>query len=159
MKRLPLLLVALIFSTAYVSKNSQHETFSRLLLLEGTWQTLSKNGKVIGEQWKKINDSLLQGTGFFVNEQDTIISENTTLRQTANAIIYSSTVSDQNYKNPVLFTLTTVSENEFTFENAGHDFPKRIVYKFITPDSIHAYIDAGKSDATKRKNFFYKKVK
>lgn len=159
MKRLYLLLSAVVVSTAFVAKTKQQELFSSLLVLEGTWQTNSKNGKVIGEQWIKINDSLLQGKGFFVNGKDTVITEKVTLKHAAGTIIYISTVSGQNEKKPVSFILTTDRKDEFIFENDGHDFPKRIVYKFISPDSIHAFIDAGKSNSNKRQDYYYKKVK
>ena len=45
----------------------------------------------------------------------------------------------------------------FVFENPEHDFPKRIVYKLITTDSLHAYIDDGKEDSKKKQNFYYKR--
>ena len=69
---------------------------------------------------------------------------------------YTSTVEDQNKQQPIAFKMTKAEGNMFVFENPQHDFPKRIVYKLITTDSLHAFIDDG-TEAGKKQNFYYKR--
>jgi len=52
--------------------------------------------------------------------------------------------------------MTSSESNQFIFENPAHDFPKRIVYRLISADSLHAFIDDGVA-GTKRQHFYYKK--
>ena len=92
-----------------------------------------------------------------IKGSDTIINERVALTNTAAGIFYTSTVEDQNNKQPVAFKMTSSENNMFVFENPEHDFPKRIVYKLITTDSLHAYIDDGKEDSKKKQNFYYKR--
>jgi hypothetical protein len=80
------------------------------------------------------------------------------LRNTKEGIFYTSTVEDQNNKQPTSFKLTSGNNNVFVFENPQHDFPKRIVYKLISADSLHAYIDDGNNSTKKRQDFYYKKA-
>lgn len=48
----------------------------------------------------------------------------------------------------------TKAENYlFVFENPEHDYPKRIVYKVIGSDSLHAFIDDGKGRSEKETGF------
>jgi hypothetical protein len=55
--------------------------------------------------------------------------------------------------------MTTAANNLFVFENAQHDFPKRIVYQLVNADSLHAFIDDGIDGSEKRQNFYNKRVK
>jgi 2-iminobutanoate/2-iminopropanoate deaminase len=126
-------------------------------LIEGTWMMPNKNG-AIGETWKKISENYYQNKGFIIKGKDTIRTEQVALRKTADGIFYTSTVEDQNNKQPVSFKLSSACNNIFIFENREHDFPKRIVYEFTDSTTLHAYIDDG-IKGKKRQDFYYKKVK
>ena len=125
-------------------------------LIEGTWKMVTKNGSVIGETWKKINDNYYQSTGFMIKEKDTVVTERVALKRTSNAVFYTSTAEDQNNGQPVSFRLTSSNNNNFVFENREHDFPKRIVYEFTGDKTLHAYIDEG-PEGKKRRHFYYNK--
>ena len=125
-------------------------------LIEGTWKMVTKNGSIIGETWKKINDNYYQSTGFMIKEKDTVITERVALTRTSNAVFYTSTAEDQNNGQPVSFRLTSSNNNNFVFENREHDFPKRIVYEFTGDKTLHAYIDEG-PEGKKRRHFYYNK--
>lgn len=137
----------------YISNDSK--TFKKLYALEGTWKMVTKRGALC-EEWKKVNDHYLQSRGYMVIEKDTMINERVALTNTEDGIFYTSTVEDQNNKKPIAFKLTRAEDNMFVFENPQHDFPKRIVYKLATADSLHAYIDDG-TETGKKQNFYYKK--
>lgn len=136
-------------------QTDKDKVFKKLYALEGTWKMNGKRGAVY-EEWVIINDDYLQNKGYIIRIDDTIVTERVSLTNSKEGIFYTSTVEDQNNKKPVSFKLTSYEGNQFVFENPGHDFPKRIVYRFITTDSLHAFIDDGVSN-TKRQNFYFKK--
>jgi len=116
---------------------------------------LTKRGAIC-EEWKKVDKNYLQNRGYMIRGADTIVSERVALTKTKDGIFYTSTVEDQNNKQPIAFTMTKSESNVFVFENPEHDFPKRIVYRFITNDSLYAFIDDG-TEAGKKQNFYYKR--
>ena len=140
--------------SAFIISDS-NKTFKKLYTLEGTWKMNTKRGAVC-EEWKRMNKNYLQSKGYMVKGKDTIISERIALTNSKEGIFYTSTVEEQNNKQPIAFKMTGSENNIFVFENPRHDFPKRIVYKLITADSLHAYIDDG-TETGKRQNFYYKR--
>ena len=132
------------------------KVFKKLYVLEGTWKMMTKRGAIC-EEWKKVDNNYLQSKGYMIKGSDTTINERVALTNTKEGVFYTSTVEDQNNKQPVAFKMTSSENNMFVFENPEHDFPKRIVYKLITTDSLHAYIDDGKEDSKKKQNFYYKR--
>lgn len=154
MKNIYLLIVSVLFLAAFnnpVHKNS----FKDLFALEGMWLMQTKKG-FVGEEWKKLNKDQINGRGIFIRGSDTTTSENIKLVKQADGIFYIPVVEDQNNKQPVIFKMTGNSNKMFVFENPGHDFPKRVVYKFISADSLHAFVDDG-TETGKRLDFYYKR--
>lgn len=147
--------ITLIVLTAFCFSNNNKE-FKKLYALEGVWKMTTKRG-VICEEWKKINDNYLQNKGYMIKGNDTIVNERVALTNDKNGIFYTSTVENQNNKQPVGFKMTSSLNNSFVFENTGHDFPKRIVYELVSADSLHAYIDDGITESKKRQHFYYKR--
>ncbi|MBU9936347.1 MAG: hypothetical protein KTQ13_06810, partial [Ferruginibacter sp.] len=96
------------------------------------------------------------GKGYMIRGTDTIINERVALTNTQEGILYTSAVEDQNNNQPVAFKMTRAENDVFVFENPAHDFPKRIVYRLVTGDSIHAFVDDG-TETGKRQNFYYKR--
>jgi hypothetical protein len=133
-----------------------NKAFKKLYKLEGTWKMNTKRGSVC-EEWKKMNKNYLQSKGYMIRGTDTVVNERVALTNTREGILYTSTVEDQNNKQPVPFKMTSAENNFFVFENRQHDFPKRIVYHFITADSLHAFVDDGNDESKKRQNFYYKR--
>jgi hypothetical protein len=129
--------------------------FKKLYSLEGTWKMGTRRGAIC-EEWKKMDESYLQNRGYFIKGADTVVTEKVALTRNDKGIYYTSTVEDQNNKQPIAFRLTRNENNMFVFENPQHDFPKRIVYNIVTADSLHAYIDDG-TETGKRQNFYFKK--
>jgi Domain of unknown function (DUF6265) len=154
MKKTLIAAIIILCCSAFLLTDSK--TFKKLYALEGTWKMLTKRGAVC-EEWKKINEHHLQNRGYRVIGKDTLVSERVALTNTEAGIFYTSTVENQNNKQPIAFKMTSAEGNTFIFENPAHDYPKRIVYKLITADSLHAYIDDGTEEPKKRQNFYYKK--
>lgn len=154
MTKIFIAIVASLSLSAF-SFSGDNKAFKKLYALEGTWKMYTKKGAVC-EEWKRINKNYLQNKGYMIRGKDSIISERIALTNTKEGIFYTSTVEDQNNKQPVAFKMTASKHNIFVFENPQHDFPKRIVYKLISSDSLHAYIDDG-TETGKKQNFYYKR--
>jgi hypothetical protein len=146
---------AVIFCLSAFFLQDDSVIFKKLYALDGTWKMVTKRGAVC-EEWKKMDGNYLQNRGYFIKGNDTIVTERVSLTRNYKGIYYTSTVEDQNNKQPVAFKLTKQENNMFVFENPQHDFPKRIVYNLISADSLHAFIDDG-TETGKRQNFYYKK--
>ncbi len=158
MKKILLPVAFFIIVTAYVEPANELKVFKQLYNLEGMWLMKTNKG-FIGEEWMKMNEHYLQNRGFMVKGDDTIITETVGLRNNNEGIFYTSTVEDQNNKQPVSFKLTSAENNVFVFENPLHNFPKRITYHLLNKDSLHAWIDGGKDNPNKKLSFAYYRVK
>lgn len=133
------------------------DQFKELYRLEGRWQRLGKSGPEF-EEWKVFHPNLLEGRMYKVKGNDTIVSEVIRLVEINNEILYQAKAFNQPEQGRINFKLTGLSNDVFVFENATHDFPKRIVYQFNGSDSLHAWIDGGKSDSSSRIDFYFRKV-
>ena len=120
--------------------------------MQGKWIMFTSKG-FIGEEWIKINDDYLRNRGFMIKGKDTIITKRVGFTNTKEGIFYTSTVKDQNNKQPIAFRLTAADDNTFVFENQQHDFPKPISYRFSNKDSLNAWIDDGKK--TPEENYLF----
>lgn len=129
-----------------------------IYLTGGSWHMKTAKG-ITGETWKKINNNELQSNGYRINDKDTILLEKVQLIKKGDDIFYISTVQNQNDGKPVAFKLTENANNQFIFSNPTHDFPQRIVYHFLTQDSLHAWIDGQNNGRLVKQDFYYKRVK
>ena len=107
--------------------------------LIGNWENISKEGTLL-ESWEKKNDSTLIGTSFFIQNKDTIFTEQIALEEREKELFYIPTVSDQNNGKPVSFMLTSATKKQLVFENPAHDFPQKITYNAIGKDSLIAEV-------------------
>ena len=157
MKKILIAVTAACILSAFIFKQEQRDVFSQLYSLQGTWKMQTKKGFIF-EEWKLVNKDYLQENGGMIKGNDTIINERVMLENKEGDIFYTSTVSDQNNKQPVAFSLSSSQNKIFVFENAAHDFPKRIVYELSSGDSLHAWIDDGGVNAKTRQDFYYKRA-
>lgn len=135
-------------------ENYFEREFEKLLALEGTWKMKTKKG-ILTEIWKRKSSKALEGISYRINGTDSLLLERLELRYNRSGIYYVPTTENQNNQQPVVFTLRSSINEVFIFENPEHDFPKRIVYHLVNPDSIHAYIDDGGN--LHRSNYYFKK--
>ncbi len=156
MKKAALIITALVSLSAFVGTDTSKKVFKKIHKIEGIWKMVTKRGAIC-EEWKKMDKNYLQSKGYMIKGNDTIINERVALTRNGADIFYTSTVEDQNNKQPISFRLTKAEGNRFVFENPNHDFPKRIVYELVTADSLYAYADDGNNESKKRQNFYYRK--
>lgn len=101
---------------------------SDLGFLAGTWKVTDKE---TFEEWALQSDGSLKGESYkLVNDQKELV-ETLAIIKVGSDIYYEATVLDQNDGKAIRFKLTGTKGNKFVFENATHDFPKKIVYEKV----------------------------
>ncbi len=154
MKKLALFAMLLVTN---MSLAQQKFNFQPLVQLTGgSWQMKSAKG-IYGEKWKNSGANELKSEAFKVIGKDTTLLEKVQLIRKENNIYY--VVSGPNSGNTVAFKLIESKNNRFIFSNPNHDFPQRIVYHFVTKDSIHAFVDGKTNGKFMKQDFYYKRVK
>jgi hypothetical protein len=133
----------------------QSTTFQQLYVLTGGVWVMKTSKGALCEEWKKQGTAKLSNRAFKVNGADTGWLETVDLEQKGNTITYTSTVKDQNTGKAVPFTLISSEDGKFVFSNPQHDFPQRIIYHFITRDSLHAWIEGTSKGKEHRSDFYY----
>ncbi len=134
------------------------ETVNRFSWLNGNWEMKEKEGKTT-EQWQQVNDSLMTGKSDFIKGDSIIPFETVKIFRKDTVFFYEAKAAEQNNEQPVAFTITSLNDSSFVAENPAHDFPKRISYRLLTKDSIHAFIDGGTAMPERRADFYYSRVK
>lgn len=117
-------------------QSAAQETMEQLDFLVGTWKMEGKN---IYEHWTK-DKNVLIGESFRVKDDVKYVSETLRIEQVDKAIIYTATVINQNDGKPVMFTLNPEITNTLSFENASHDFPKKIRYTKLIDTEIYVEV-------------------
>lgn len=133
------------------------DTFSGLQsLVGGTWKMKNSNGYSC-EKWIKVNNYELASIAFDIKGKDTTVLERVRLIYKAGIISYNVTGAKSGDKNS--FKLTSAKNNQFIFEDPKHDFPQRIVYHFVKPNYLHAWIDGTYKGKSEKYDFWYTRVK
>ena len=126
--------------------------------LTGLWQMQTSRGPLF-EEWNKPCGDSMAGRSYKIKGSDTILLESVSIKTIGNNIFYVPTVQDQNNRQPVFFKLISQSSNSFVFENKEHDFPQRIIYRFVNNDSVVARIEGIKNGVERHSEFYYGRVK
>ncbi len=132
MKIQPILITAflLVLNLGNVAfgQESTAQKFKKLEWLVGNWQrTNAKPGQSGYENWSKVSDTKLAGTGVTLKGKETIFVEKLDLSIRGTDIFYTVVITGE--PNPIDFKLTSVTKDAFVFENPAHDFPKKIAYE------------------------------
>ena len=153
-----LLSILISFNRCENNKYSTEKNVQQLSWLNGDWVMQGDDG-IITEHWKKINDSLMEGSSDFVKMDSIIPFEKIKIYVKDTSLYYEAKAAGENNERPVAFQLISFSDTGFVAENLLHDFPKRIIYRLINRDSIHAYVDGGLAMPEKRSDFYYSRTK
>lgn len=159
MKYLILAFIAIAFTVSCKEAAKDEETpkdsnanMAKAEWLLGNWENNTSEGN-FSENWKKVNDSVFHGDSYFAKDGDTVFAETVVLDQISGNMAYTVTVPSQNDEKPVRFEMTSVNENQVTFENPAHDFPNKISYRKITNDSIVAEISGNMGNKQESQKF------
>ena len=131
-----------IFISVGMNAFAQANLLPHLLKLQGNWVGLTGR-----EEWTKVEDEMViegisfynvnfeeYGTNELPNEHSVIVYDNDTW-------VYIATPLEADKS--TTFTCTKASSTEWIFENPTHDFPKRIIYRFLSDEQLETTIDAG----------------
>ncbi len=124
----------------------------------GSWSMKTSRGEIM-ETWISLNDSTLSGESFMIRNDEKKQLEDVRLVYRNKEYFYCPIAHGQNNEQEVKFKITSFSESSFVAENPEHDFPKRITYRLIHKDSVHAFIDGGPSMPDKKSDFYYSRQK
>ena len=128
---------------------------SELAWIAGDWQTAPGGRAQIEEHWTLPAGGTMIGIGRTVVGDKTAEFEFLRIEQRGNDLFY---VANPNASCPQTdFKLTRLSGQEVIFENAAHDYPKRVIYRKDSDGSLVASIDAG--EGTKSQSFSYLPVR
>lgn len=118
----------------------------------GCWD-LTRNARHVVESWMPPEGGTMMGVSRTVNNGKTTEWEFLIIREGARGLEYVAKPSGQP---EATFTSTRVAPNEVVFENAAHDFPKKITYR-RDGDVLTAAIEGPMQGQTRRIEFPYKK--
>jgi hypothetical protein len=124
----------------------------------GSWYNESVT-PISYEVWRELDDTTFMGRSYSVRGEDTVTTEFIRLEQRGNEMSYIPRVPDQNSGMPVKFKLTSIDENRLIFENPDHDFPQKITYHLVSPDSLVAEISGVFKDQHRSRQFPMKRFK
>jgi len=126
MKKFTILIVSMIIISCSTSK------LEKLDFLGGTWQV---EGKEQFEVWERNGDEF-KGYGYKIKENKKLISETLAIKLLDDKIVYQATVANQNEGATISFQLNDIINDYYSFENAKHDFPKKIQYCKLSKNKV-----------------------
>jgi len=138
-------------SILYFLYSCTNNEISKLDFLIGTWKM---EGQEQYEVWEKNRKNELIGYSFRLEGNEKAISETLSIKIIDNQIVYEATVPNQNKGKTIQFILNNDITSYLSFENAEHDFPKKIQYRKITDDVIKVMVSGDKDQG-----FSYTQIK
>ena len=116
----------------------------RLAWLSGCWR--SEGGEAgSGEQWLPLAGQTLLGASRTVRGGATVGYEFMQIRQQPDGSVVFAALP--NGRNETLFTLLPGAPLEAVFENAGNDFPQRVIYRLEEGGRLRARIEGRRGGA------------
>ncbi|MBA4849318.1 DUF6265 family protein [Emticicia sp. BO119] len=122
-----------LFSTILLFTNSSKDNLDQVQFLEGIWKTENKE---IYEVWKKNTNGTMDGYSYKIKSGEKMVSEYLTIKMIDGNLTYQARVPNQNNGQTIPFVLNKTVKDQLSFENLSHDFPKKIQYKLIDPQTI-----------------------
>jgi hypothetical protein len=146
--------ILILFSSHVLTAQNQ-DVFNKFDQLIGVWVS-EYPGYKLYEKWERISSTKFEGAGYKVVGRDTILIEIIDLIFNDDSIYYSPQVIDQNDGRVISFKMSE-EEKQFRFVNLLHDFPKEIIYDFITNDEMIVKLK-GSEKKSKEVTFYFKKL-
>jgi hypothetical protein len=123
-------------------------------LLPGLWES---TGNIrLFEEWWLPDDSTLVGRSFSVNGTDTLLLETMELSQRSGQWTFWATPVTQNQGGRSIPFRSTDATDSMVFENPGHDYPNRIVYRLQADTLLHTRTE--NMAGNKPKTFTFRKI-
>ncbi len=120
--------------------------------LIGTWENRTASGAVY-ETWTQQHPHQYLGKSYRLDGPDTVVFETIQLVGRNDSLFFIPTVNRQNEGLAVVFSSVAPASTHMTFENLEHDFPQRITYTLVHPDSLLGEV-SGLQDGKEVRRFF-----
>ena len=139
---------------AVASPASAQSKVAALGWMAGCWQHTT-SGILVEEQWTQPAGGMLLGVGRTTRRDSTISFEFTRIFQRGRSLIFEAR---PNGLEPVEFVAHRSVGRTLDFRNPKHDFPQRVGYRFISADSLRAFIEGPVRGRMRRVDFAYGRV-
>ena len=127
---------------------------ARVAWLAGCWE-LTSGARVVEEQWTRPRGGLMLGVGRTVRGDSLVEYEQVRIFERGGRLVYGASPSGQE---PAEFESTQLSDSAVTFENLGHDFPQRVMYRRPSADSLVARVEGMRRGQLRGVDFPYARV-
>ncbi len=118
-------------------------------IIEGKWK-LDVENIILFEEWKKVNETIFEGLSYRIEDGEKKVVERLHLLELYDHIVY---IAQPGTNQPTLFTLISTENKKFIFENKEHDFPQRVIYHFISENTLYAWIEGEINGEPKRDEY------
>ena len=125
--------LSLILCSLFLSLSCTNQSKTNFDFLAGTWKIKDKGQYDV---WVKTSKREFNGYSYKIVENQKSILESIVIKLKGKQVVYEATVPDQNEGETVRFTLNHGDKSCFSFENAMHDFPKKIQYHQISNNEL-----------------------
>ena len=133
-----MVLILSLFSMGGSVYGQSCHSMSALKQFIGQWAQETE-AELTTEIWRQVSDKTYEGVGEGLDKTGNIQTRETLrLVEMSGDIFYIAKVRQN--ENPIPFKLTACTLSRFVFENPQHDFPKKLVYKFINSDKLHVTV-------------------
>ena len=122
--------------------------------LEGCWE-LTRGATRTVERWSAASGGVMTGESRSVRAGVERESEKLRLFVRGDTLVYEATPSAQRVTE---FRATSTAGPEITFANPAHDFPQRIVYRQVSPDSMVARIEGDRDGRRGPVSFPFRRI-
>jgi hypothetical protein len=122
--------------------------------LAGCWQQ-SNGPRIVEEQWTRPRGGLMLGAGRTVEGDSLVEFEQVRIFERGGRLVYGARPSGQE---PAEFESIVVSDSAVTFENLGHDFPQRVMYRRVGTDSLVGRVEGTRAGRVRGVDFPYRRA-
>lgn len=137
-------------ATAAAATAGTAATAEDLAFLAGSWRMAGP--PAIEEHWMQPAGGTLIGMGRVSSEGRTFFFEYLRIETRADGLYY---VAQPKGGPPTGFKLVKLGPAEAVFENLGHDFPKRIIYRRLDDGRLFARTEGDGTEKEKASEFLY----
>lgn len=106
--------------------------------LTGSWSA-TRNGVREEEHWMAPRAGVMMGMNRIATDTKLRGFEFFRIETRGDSVFYMSSPGGRHPATP--FRLTECGPGRVVFENPAHDFPQRVIYQLVHPDTLHARIE------------------
>jgi hypothetical protein len=127
---------------------------TRLAWLAGCWEQAA-GPRLVEEQWTRPRGGLMLGSGRTVRADSLVEYEQTRIFERGGRRVYGAHPAGQAAAE---FESIELSDSAVTFENPGHDFPQRVMYRRHGADSLIGRVEGKRDGRLRGVDFPYARV-